>query len=158
MQVPPPANAGIRIQPAGSPQAVQAAAQLFDNEPNPQATERFLTSPDHHLLLAFDSAAAEGAARAPIGMISGVETTHPDKGTELFLYELAVAENARGRGVATELINALADLGRQRGCYAMWVVTEQDNAAANAAYLRAGAQDEEQVVMYSWDLSERQEP
>lgn len=158
MQVPPTANSGIRIQRAWSPEEVRAAAQLFDNEPNPQATERFLNSSDHHLLLAFDSTAAEDAARAPIGMITGVETTHPDKGTELFLYELAVAENARGRGVATQLITALADLGRQRGCYAMWVVTEDDNATANAAYRRAGAQDAEQVVMYSWDLSEGQEP
>ena len=47
----------------------------------------------------------------PVGMISGVETTHPDKGTEMFLYELGVDEDARRRGVATALVNALADAG-----------------------------------------------
>lgn len=155
MQLPTAQNSGTRIQRAMSSEDVHAAAQLFDTEPNPEATERFLNSPDHHLLLAFETAADDDAASVPIGMITAVETTHPDKGTELFLYELAVAERARGRGVATQLITALAELGRQRGCYAMWVVTENDNAAANATYRRAGAQDVEQVAMFSWDHGQK---
>ena len=72
-------------------------------------------------------------------MISGVETTHPDKGTEMFLYELGVDEDARRQGVATALVNALAALARERGCYGMWVGVDTDNAAARATYRRAGA-------------------
>ena len=45
-------------------------------------------------------------------MVTGVETTHPDKGTEMFLYELAVDEAARDRGVGRALVAALADLAR----------------------------------------------
>ena len=31
-----------------------------------------------------------GDGELPVGMVTGVETTHPDKGTEMFLYELSV--------------------------------------------------------------------
>jgi hypothetical protein len=40
----------------------------------------------------------------PVGMVTGVETTHPDKGTEMFLYELAVDETARTLEPLTRLI------------------------------------------------------
>jgi ribosomal protein S18 acetylase RimI-like enzyme len=60
--------------------------------------------------------------------------THPDKGTEMFLYELGVDENARNRGVGTALVAALADRARRAACYGMWVLTDQDNDAAIRAY------------------------
>ena len=66
-------------------------------------------------------------------MITGVEMTHPDKGTEMFLYELGVDENHRGRGLGRDLVAAFRDAGAQRGCYGMWVLTDDDNAAATAA-------------------------
>ena len=66
--------------------------------------------------------------------MSGVETTHPDKGTEMFLYELAVASEHRRRGIGPALVEALAALARERGCYGMWVGTEPGNAAALATY------------------------
>jgi hypothetical protein len=70
--------------------AVRTASQLFDGPPRPQDTERFLADPRHHLLLAY-------VGDEPAGMISGVEMTYPDKGTEMFLYELGVDEPFRGR-------------------------------------------------------------
>ena len=117
----------VRIERVVDAAAVTAAAELFDEPPQEAATARFLGSPDHHLLLAYDD-------DRPVGMVSGVETTHPDKGTEMFLYELGVAEDARRRGVATALVNALAALARERGCYGMWVGVDTDNAAALATY------------------------
>jgi ribosomal protein S18 acetylase RimI-like enzyme len=116
----------MRIERIVDPAAVHRAAELFDSAPLAAATERFLADPGHHLLFAFDP-----AGRA-IGMISGVEMTHPDKGTEMFIYELGVAPAARLQGVATELVKNLAEIARDRGCYGMWVGTESDNAAAQA--------------------------
>ena len=49
--------------------------------------------------------------------MSGVETMHPDKGTEMFLYELDVAEGPR-QGVGRALVAALADLARERAATA----------------------------------------
>ena len=136
----------MRIERVADASAVHRAGDLFDSPPLPEPTERFLADPTQHLLLAYDS-----ADRA-IGMISGIETTHPDKGTEMFIYELGVAPAARLQGVATELVKALADLARRRGCYGMWVGTEPDNAAAQATYRKAGANEEAPFVLLSWDL------
>jgi ribosomal protein S18 acetylase RimI-like enzyme len=137
----------MRIERVTDAADVHRAADLFDSAPLPDATARFLADPTHHLLFAYDD-----TGRA-VGMISGVETTHPDKGTEMFVYELGVAPAARLQGVATELVRALAALARANGCYGMWVGTEPDNAAAQATYRRAGATEETPFVLLNWDLT-----
>jgi ribosomal protein S18 acetylase RimI-like enzyme len=124
-------------------EAVMSAGHLFDARPVPEATERFLADERHHLLIAY----VDGG---PTGMITGVEMTHPDKGTEMFLYELGVDEAFGGRGVGRALVGALAGLARDRGCYGMWVVTGEDNAAALATYKRAGGAPEEKQVVLVW--------
>jgi|SRR4051812_25340958 aminoglycoside 3-N-acetyltransferase I len=136
----------MRIERILGADAVLAAADLFDAPPIPVATERFLAAPGHHLLFAYD----EGG-RA-VGMISGVEMTHPDKGTEMFIYELGVAPDARLQGVGSALVAELAAIARRNGCYGMWVGTEVDNAAALATYRRAGARDETSFTLLNWDL------
>ncbi len=131
---------------------VHAAGHLFDSPPLPAATARFLADDRHHLLLAY----VDGT---PAGMVTGVETTHPDKGTEMFLYELGVDEPFRGRGIGPALTAALADLARERGCYGMWVVTDQDNAPARATYRRAGAApDPTAQEVLTWTFEEAPGP
>ena len=125
---------------------VVAAEHLFDGPARPDATARFLTEPGHHLLLAYD----DDPPGRPVGMVTGVETTHPDKGTEMFLYELGVDEAARGRGVGRALVTALADLARDRGCYGMWVLTDDDNAAAVRTYTAAGGTPERLTRLIAW--------
>ncbi|WP_067509054.1 GNAT family N-acetyltransferase [Actinoplanes sp. TFC3] len=135
----------MRIERIVSPAAVHAAAELFDGPPLPGATETFLTSPGHHLLLAYEG-------DRPVGMITGVEMTHPDKGTEMFVYELAVAPDARLKGIGTALVEALAGIAREHGCYGMWVGTENDNAAAQRTYRKSGATEEEPFLLLNWDF------
>jgi ribosomal protein S18 acetylase RimI-like enzyme len=132
---------------------VLAAAVLFDGPPRPDATRRFLAEPTHHLLLAWLDGAPEAA-----GFVTGVETTHPDKGTEMFLYELGVAEGARGRGVGRALVEALAELARERDCYAMWTATETDNVAAQRTYASAGARILEPHPIVEWRFGARGAP
>ncbi|HEY0533267.1 MAG TPA: GNAT family N-acetyltransferase [Actinoplanes sp.] len=138
----------MRIERIKDVAAVSRGADLFDSAPLPTATEKFLAAPGHHLLFAYDD-----AGRA-VGMISGVEMTHPDKGTEMFIYELGVAPAARLQGVGSSLVAALAEIARGSGCYGMWVGTETDNEAALATYRRAGAGEEAQFVLLNWDLVE----
>jgi len=81
-----------------------------------------------------------------------VELTHPDKGTEMFLYELAVDEAFRRRGIGTALVAELLDIARSRSCYDMWVLTDHDNDAALATYRTTGTTDESSHAMLTWEL------
>jgi aminoglycoside 3-N-acetyltransferase I len=126
--------------------AVHAAAFLFDDAPLPEATRRFLSEPTHHLLIAYE------AGGRPLGFVSGVETTHPDKGTEMFLYELGVDDAARGRGVGRSLVEALAALARARGCHGMWTGTETGNVAARRTYEGAGARVTPPQLIVEWSF------
>ncbi|PRX24234.1 GNAT family N-acetyltransferase [Actinoplanes italicus] len=137
----------MRIERVTAEADVHSAADLFDTAPIESVTRRFLNDPTHHLLLAYDD------ADRPVGMITGVETTHPDKGTEMLIYELGVAPVARLQGVGTALVDAMAALAREKGCYGMWVATENDNKAALATYRRAGADEEMTFTLLSWDLT-----
>ncbi len=136
----------IRRLGSGDDADVMDAADLFDQPPRQPWVGSFLRDPTHHLLIA----CREGR---PVGFVTGVETTHPDKGTEMFLYELAVAPDERRRGVATALIAELTDIAHERHCYGMWVLTDADNTAALAAYRSAGASTESHHVMLTWDWS-----
>ena len=60
--------------------------------------------------------------------------THPDKGTEMFLYELGVAQPYRRRRIGTALVMTLRQTAIDNGCYGMWVLTDVDNVAALATY------------------------
>ena len=133
----------VRRLGPGDEDAVHAARGLFDDRPDPAATRRFLAEPTHHLLVAYD-------AGAPLGFVTGVELTHPDKGTEMFLYELGVDQAARGRGVGRTLVRALAGIAREAGCYDMWVLADADNAAARATYASAGGREASQPVLLEW--------
>jgi len=131
-----------RMGPADQ-ERVMAAGNLFDYPARLDAVKRFLADPNHHLLIAYSGDVAAG-------FVSGVEVTHPDKGTEMFLYELAVDETHRRQGLGTALVEALRDLAREQGCYGMWVLTDDDNAAAGATYRKAGGEVESQPLMFSW--------
>lgn len=133
----------IRALGPGDDELVTAAGHLFDGPALADATQRFLAAPDHHLVLAYE----EGRA---VGFVSGVEVTHPDKGTEMFLYELAVDEPWRRRGIGRTLVEALAEIARAAGCYGMWVVTDRANEAARATYEGTGAASEADQVVEVW--------
>jgi ribosomal protein S18 acetylase RimI-like enzyme len=135
----------MRIERAGSADAVAAVQPLFDHALRPEAVERFLADPTHHLLVAHN-----GESETAVGFVSGVEMTHPDKGTEMFLYELAVEEASRNQGVGRSLVRALSGLARERGCYGMRVLTDDGNPAALRAYAAAGGVREPVAVMFSW--------
>jgi ribosomal protein S18 acetylase RimI-like enzyme len=137
----------LRIERAADAAAVAAAERLFDGPVRPEAVKRFLGDPTHHLLVALEGERA-------VGFVSGVEVTHPDKGTEMFLYELAVDEGARNRGIGRALVSELAELARGRGCYDMWVLTDDGNPAALRAYEAAGGTRESpDAVLFNWEFA-----
>jgi ribosomal-protein-alanine N-acetyltransferase len=93
--------------------------------------------------------------RSTGGFVSGVEMVHPDKGTEMFLYELGVDDAYARRGIGRALVERLAALARERGCTGMWVLTDDRNDAAIATYRSAGADTESVHTMLSWNFEGR---
>jgi [ribosomal protein S18]-alanine N-acetyltransferase len=136
---------------AGDDAKVAEASALFDGPARADATRQFLGERGHHLLVAY-------VGDTPAGFVTGAELTHPDKGTEMFLYELGVAEAHRRRGIGKALVAALVRLAQEAGCYGMWVLTDQDNRAALATYQAAGAAREPDTVMLGWEFPSSQRP
>jgi len=66
-----------------------------------------------------------------------------------FVYEVEVDAACRRQGVATRLMNELRRICRERGIPEGFVLTEPDNAAANALYAAAGGTRVETVM---WDF------
>jgi ribosomal protein S18 acetylase RimI-like enzyme len=126
-------------------EAVEEACDLFDHDVRRDWIKAFLDDPAHLLCIAYEDG-------RPAGFVSGVEMIHPDKGAEMFLYELGVAEAFRGSGIGKALTKALVDLAVQRGCYGMWVLTDDTNEAALRTYRGGGATETERSVLLTWKL------
>ena len=137
----------MEIRTPSSAREVEAAASLFDDPLDTRAIVRFLATDTHHLLIAYDD-------ERPVGFVTGVEMTHPDKGTEIFVYELGVLEDAQNRGIGRALVRELSGVAIARGCYGMWVLTEAGNDAALRTYERAGGKRAEGQVMFEWTFDE----
>ena len=127
--------------------ALVAAGHLFDEAPSAERAGGFLASEGNHCLVAYID-------EEPAGFVTGVEIAHPDKETEMLLYELGVDERWRGQGMGRALVAALEALARNRGLRGMWVLTEPGNAAALATYRSAGAEVAEDAVVLEWGFSD----
>jgi len=123
------------------------AGALFDAAPDPQWTAEFLARSGHHLCIAY----VDGV---PAGFITGVELCHPDKGTEMYLYELGVEEEYREKGVEHALISALAGRAKERGCYGMWTLTDVENLAARRSYEAVGGTERGTQLTLDWQLTD----
>ena len=71
--------------------------------------------------------------------------------TRARLYGIAVAECARGQGVASALIAALAADARSQGCRSLGLEVRTDNTAAQRLYQRLGFQGEGTLSDYYED-------
>jgi [ribosomal protein S18]-alanine N-acetyltransferase len=139
----PASEVAIRWLRPGDEALIVAAGDLFDHPPQEEWARSFLDEPTHHLLIAY-------LGEHPVGFVTGVEMIHPDKGREMFLYELSVGPAWRRRGVAKALIQRLIEIARERDCYGMWVLTEEDNEGALATYTSAGGTPDRTPVLFEW--------
>ncbi|MGH1555825.1 GNAT family N-acetyltransferase [Streptomyces sp. L7] len=140
------------IRRATSVAEVAAAEYLFDGPVRAEWAERFLTAGGHHLFLAYDSDGG-GEEPTPVGFVSGVETTHPDKGTEMLLYELAVAEPYRRRGLGRALVRRLDALAAGAGLLRDVGADRHRNDVALATYRSAGGKDDGSCSVVTWDFT-----
>jgi aminoglycoside 3-N-acetyltransferase I len=62
--------------------------------------------------------------------------------SEVYLYDLAVAESHRRRGIAERLIGSLEEVAAACGAYVIFVQAEPDDAPAVALYSKLGTREE----------------
>ncbi|MGQ0660095.1 GNAT family N-acetyltransferase [Sphingosinicella sp.] len=74
---------------------------------------------------------SEGAL---VGIAHFLFHAHSWKSEVCYLQDLFTLPDARGRGVARALIDAVADEARKRGCAAYYWLTKADNEPARALY------------------------
>jgi ribosomal protein S18 acetylase RimI-like enzyme len=123
----------IRLLRAGDEALLaRVAPDVFDGTLSTHWLRELLASPQQSLAVAVH----EGVV---VGMALAVRVLHPDKVSELWLNELAVAATHRRAGVARAMVQALMQEAAAQGCRQMLVTTEQSNQAAQALYRSLGA-------------------
>jgi len=125
----------FRLLGAGDEGVVRELA-TYDGPGDPDA---LLADPRTLMLVAFDG-------ERPVGFVLAhqLPRRHGDR-SKLFVYEVDVAETHQRRGIASALLAQLAELARVRGIRVGFVLTDEDNVAANALYRRAGGTGEADV-------------
>jgi aminoglycoside 3-N-acetyltransferase I len=125
-----------RLSPADAGRFAQTAGPLLDRPADVRAFRQYLADARN----VFFVAEMHGV---PIGFLRGttlgqIHTPHP----QMFLYEVAVREGYRRRGVGTELVRALLRHCRIRNVDEVFVLTDPANRAAVRLYRATGGRTE----------------
>ena len=120
---------------------VVRALRTYEGDGDP---EGLLADPHTLMLVAFDG-------ERPVGFVLAhdLPRRHGDR-SGLFVYEVDVAATHRRRGIARALLARLAELARERGIRQCFVLTETDNAPANALYEALGGTVEGTDVVWKF--------
>ena len=134
-------------------QAMREANRLFfvvfgddayRGDPPGEAHLRRLLADDRFIALI---AREEGAM---IGALAAYELVKFEaERSEIYIYDLAVREQYRRRGVATALIEALKPIAREKGAWMIYVQADPPDAPAVALYDKLGVREE----VYHFDIS-----
>ncbi len=68
---------------------------------------------------------------------------------EIYIYDMAVLQDHRRRGIATELIQKLRQIGEERGAYVIFVQADKGDIAAINLYESLGVREE----VYHFDIT-----
>ena len=135
---------GVRMLGQGDEEFAAQILRRFQASSSPHPRE-FLADPRTFLLVVEDGDVA-------VGWLYAYELVRPDGRRASLLYEIEVAEEARGRGCGRALIEALLAKARSRGHFETWVLSEPGNEAAEALYSATAGQAAPQI-MFTWELA-----
>lgn len=150
----------LRVERVGAVAVMQAANKLFsevfgeEGYHGPQPGHAYLQK-----LLADDKfiALAAWSGGEMVGALAGYELVKFEaERSEIYIYDLAVRERHRRRGVATALIETLKPLARQKGAWAIFVQADPPDAPAVALYDKLGTREE--VLHFDISLSGDRSP
>lgn len=104
--------------------------------PGPAYARRLLTSDTFIALAAFDGDTVVG------GLAGYVLDKFEQERSEVYIYDLAVAETHRRRGIATALIARLQDIAAERGAWVIFVQADHGDEPAIALYTKLGVRED----------------
>lgn len=110
--------------------------------PSDEYLRRLLAKPDFIALTAMSDNNVVGALAA-----YELEKFEQER-REIYIYDLAVAERHRRKGVATSLINELKRIAKQRKAYVLFVQADPPDTAAIRLYESLGIKEE----VYHFDI------
>lgn len=76
------------------------------------------------------------------GLVAYVLDKFEQERSEIYIYDLAVAQAHRRRGVATALIRLLQRIGKERGAYVIYVQADLVDEPAIALYQSLGSRED----------------
>lgn len=106
---------------------------------------KFLESDKSLLLIAYDSNRIAGSALC-------YEIPHPDGEDTLYIHELDTHPDYRRQGVATQLMQELFNIAKDRGLTEVWLGADQDNPPANELYKSLRPTEIEPTITYSYKI------
>lgn len=116
-----------RLQMGDDAVVMRIADDVFDEPVRSDRLAAYLSQSGHFMVVAL----ADGVV---VGQCAAVIHRHPDKVTELYIDEVGVSPAFQRQGIATRMLDAMFEIGRENGCEEAWVGTEPDNVAARALY------------------------
>jgi ribosomal protein S18 acetylase RimI-like enzyme len=118
----------------------------------PDDASAFLADDHTHLLIAFDEDASDAP---PLGFVVANELCHRHSFARmLIVYEIGVDREHRRRGVGRALLDAVAEIARDRGIPEGFVLTNESNRPAMALYAAAGG-TRPSLDVVEWDFDYR---
>ena len=118
-------------------------AEAFEDAPTYQGAppddaycERVLSKDHVIVLVALQQAAVVG------GLVAYELDKLERARSEVYLYDLAVAEPHRRQGIATRLIDRLRVIGKQRGAWVVYVQADYGDEPAISLYQKLGVREE----------------
>lgn len=142
--------AALHVRPA-RPTDLDALAELERVFPGDRLQRRQLRHLLHHANAAVWVAEEAGPAEGAGETVGDAVALFRRGSRDARLFTLAVAPEARGRGVARALLDALEGDARARGCEGVRLEVRVDNAAAIALYRARGYRETDRVDGYYED-------
>ena len=106
------------------------------HQPDDDYLKTLLASPTFIALAALDGAAVVG------GLAAYVLPKFEQARSEMYIYDLAVADTHRRQGIATALIEELKQIAAARGIYVIFVQADYGDDPAIALYTKLGVREE----------------
>ncbi|HEY8313210.1 MAG TPA: AAC(3)-I family aminoglycoside N-acetyltransferase [Candidatus Baltobacteraceae bacterium] len=124
-------------------EAFEDDAAYASQPPSDAYLRAFLDRADSIVLATFDETGAVVG-----GLVAYVLAKFEQERSEVYIYDLAVAQTHRRRGIATRLIGELRQVARVLGAYVIYVQADPPDAPAVALYESLGTRED----VYHFDI------